>query len=324
MPSKVSTANSNLSLTSREITIDGFEQLRMATPATNSEIIQLEAGRMQGRLKHANFAGLSLGFGTFTRGLLSRGIYSYELVTIGFLFDRSGQFRSQGISTIGIWSPGAEHERRYDGDTSFGGISVAVEDFVDFFGPNNRFGDPSAWRKPNIFRPDHESGAVAADALRRIMTSFDKRAIKLSQADAAFWKRAILEAATSVMAFSEPSDVFVASPTRLVRQAQEYVDRSGRAPVHLSELLAVLRVSRRSLHRAFDEVLGIPPMTYLRHKRLCEARILLKEDAGRSITVADVAFKQGFSDFGRFSGYYRSLFGENPSDTLRSTRLQTS
>jgi AraC family ethanolamine operon transcriptional activator len=32
--------------------------------------------------------------------------------------------------------------------------------------------------------------------------------------------------------------------------------------------------------------------------------------------VAEVAFQQGFSDLGRFSGYYRQLFGENPSDTL--------
>jgi AraC family ethanolamine operon transcriptional activator len=90
----------------------------------------------------------------------------------------------------------------------------------------------------------------------------------------------------------------------------------------MTELMSALRVSRRTLHRAFDEVLKIPPMTYLRHRRLCEARILLKEGAGQDITVADVAFKKGFSDFGRFSGYYRSLFGESPSETLRSARMK--
>ena len=156
------------------------------------------------------------------------------------------------------------------------------------------------------------------------MSSFDRGTVKLSEAEAMFWKRAILEAATSVMMIPEPSDTFVSSPRRLVKKAQEYIDRSGSSPVHISELVSVLCVSRRSLHRAFDEVLGIPPMTYLRHRRLCEARILLKQSTEQRMTVADIAFMKGFSDFGRFSGYYRSLFGENPSETLKSARLTMS
>ncbi|MGX9389453.1 helix-turn-helix domain-containing protein [Nitrobacteraceae bacterium UC4446_H13] len=306
-------------VTSHEVIINGFEQLRAATPSTKSEIIQLEAGRMQGRLKHAIVSELSLGFGTFSRGILSRGVFSDERVTIGFVFDRESQSRS--IETMRISLPGVERERRYAiGVTSFGGISVSVEDFIGFFGPNSRFGELSIWKKNNSFRADHETGAAAAETLHTIMSSFDRGTIRLSQAEAMFWKRAILEAATSVMMIPEPFDTFVSSPKRLVRKAQEYIDGSGSSPVHMSELLSTLRVSRRTLHRVFDEVLGIPPMTYLRYRRLCEARILLKEGAGQDITIADVAFKKGFSDFGRFSGYYRSLFGENPSDTLRSAR----
>jgi len=98
-------------IASREIRIDSFEQLRAATPTSNAEIIQIEAGRMEGRLKHATVAGLSLGFGTFSRGLISRGVYSGERVTIGFLFEsRTG--RSRPIGNIRFWPPGMEHERR--------------------------------------------------------------------------------------------------------------------------------------------------------------------------------------------------------------------
>lgn len=306
---------------SHETIIDGFEQLRTATPTTKSEIIQLEAGRMKGRLKHAIVAGLSLGFGTFSRGILSRGVFSDERVTLGFVFDRGSQSHSHSIDTMRVSLPGVERERRYDvGVTSFGGISVSVEDFTGFYGPNSRFGEPSFWTENNSFRADHETGAAAAHALRTIMSSFDRGTIRLSQAEVMFWKRAILETATSVMMIPEPSDTFVPSPKRLVRKVQEYIDRSGSSPVHMSELLSALCVSRRTLHRAFDEVLGIPPMTYLRHRRLCEARILLNEGAGQDITIADVAFKKGFSDFGRFSGYYRALFGESPSETLKSAR----
>lgn len=276
---------------------------------------------MQGRLKHATVAGLSLGFGTFSSGLISRGVYSNERVTIGFLLEgRTGRSGIGRLGNVRIWSPGMEHERRHFGGASFGAISASVEDMSSFFGPDSRFSDPSSWRERNSFRTDHQAGAAAAEALRSVMLSFESRAPGISQGHAEFWKRAILEAATTAIASSDPSDVFVSSPARLVRNAQECIDRSGSAPIHISELLAHLRVSRRSLYRAFDEVLGIPPMTYLRHRRLCDARILLKEGAERSVTVADVAFRQGFSDLGRFSRYYRSLFGEYPSDTMRLAR----
>jgi AraC family ethanolamine operon transcriptional activator len=312
-------------LTSRAIVIESFEQLRAATPTTTSEIIQMEAGPMQGRLKHAMVAGLSLGFGTFSQGLVSRGIYSNERVTIGFLFGdrRSQSGRPHEISTMQIWSPGAEHERRYHRGASFGAISASVDDMARFFGPDSRFSEPSAWKKSGRFRANSQTGVTAAHTLRSLMSSFDRRVRGVSQAEAEFWKRSILEAATSVVAISEPSDGFISSPERLVRRAQEYIDRSGSALVHISELLSVLHISRRTLYRAFDEVLGVPPMKYLQHRRLCEARILLKEESDPSVTVADIAFRQGFSDFGRFSGYYRSLFGENPSETLRTARLKT-
>jgi transcriptional regulator GlxA family with amidase domain len=33
-------------------------------------------------------------------------------------------------------------------------------------------------------------------------------------------------------------------------------------------------------------------------------------------TVKESAYSCGFSELGRFSRYYRELFGENPSETL--------
>jgi AraC-like DNA-binding protein len=301
-----------------EFTILGFEQLCAATPTSNSEIIQIQAGRMQGRLKHATVAGLSVGFGTFSHGVISRGVYSIERVTIGFLTEmRSRGVRQRGVGGIRIWSPGVEHQSRYFGGVSFGALSVSIEDMARYFGPHSRFSEPTAWLAKNSFLIAPETGGISAQALRSIMSGFDRHGRSLGSSEAEYWKRAIIESACYAVANSERSDLFVSSPKRLVRKAQEYLDDSGDAPIHISELLSTLCVSRRTLHRAFDEVLGIPPMKYLRHKRLCETRLRLSREAATGITVAEVAFQHGFSDFGRFSGYYRELFGENPSDTLR-------
>jgi AraC family ethanolamine operon transcriptional activator len=42
----------------------------------------------------------------------------------------------------------------------------------------------------------------------------------------------------------------------------------------------------------------------------------LKDSAPGKVTVAEVALQQGFVELGRFSQYYRALFGEYPSETL--------
>jgi len=308
----------------REITINGFEQLRAATPTSSAEIIQIQPGRMQGHLKHASVAGLSLGFGTFSHGVISRGVYSDDRVTIGFLTQVNRRRSSQrAIGGIRIWSPGVEHQSRYVAGVSFGAISVSTEDMARFFGPDSRFSEPTAWLGRSTFHTNPETGDAPARVLRSIMAGFDRCAGKLGPSEAEYWKRAIIESACYAIANSEQSAVFVSSPQRLVRRAQEYLDASGDAPIHISELLAYLRVSRRALHRAFDEVLGIPPMRYLRQKRLCEARLLLQHGAATGVTVAEVAFRQGFSDFSRFSAYYRVLFGENPSETLNRHSMRS-
>lgn len=301
----------------REIAINGFEQLRAATPTSRAEIIQIQPGRMQGRVKHASVAGLSLGFGTFSHGVVSRGVYSDDRVTIGFLTGISGRrTRHPGLGGIRIWSPGVEHQSRYVAGASFGAISVSTEDMASFFGPNSRFCEPTAWQRKNAFHTAPATSDASARVLKSIMAGFERCALNLEPSEAEYWKRAIIEGACYAIASSERSDVFVSSPERLVRSAQDYLEVSGEGPVHISELTSHLRVSRRALHRAFDEVLGMPPMRYLRHKRLCEARLLLQQGVTTGITVAEVAFRHGFSDFSRFSAYYRALFGENPSDTL--------
>lgn len=110
----------------------------------------------------------------------------------------------------------------------------------------------------------------------------------------------------------------VASAHRLVREIEAYLHENGIRPVHVSEICEQFRVSRRSLHRAFDEVLGMGPVTFLRHKRLCTIHSILRDSVPSSTTVGRVALQHGILELGRFSRYYHSMFGEYPSDTLRA------
>ena len=53
------------------------------------------------------------------------------------------------------------------------------------------------------------------------------------------------------------------SAMHLVRNVEHYLDAAGSRPVHISEICAEFNVSRRSLHRAFYDMLGLGPVTFL-------------------------------------------------------------
>lgn len=77
-------------------------------------------------------------------------------------------------------------------------------------------------------------------------------------------------------------------------------------------------VSLRSLELHFQRTMGTTPHAHIRRSRLQRARQdLLGVDADTGRTVAGVACRWGFSNFGRFAKEYHSEFGERPSDTLK-------
>ena len=86
---------------------------------------------------------------------------------------------------------------------------------------------------------------------------------------------------------------------------------------YLSELCAAANVSERTLQNAFNNIMGMSPLTYLHRLRLHRARDELRKSESSSTTVTDVAMNWGFWQFGEFSRAYKNCFGELPSKTLK-------
>ncbi len=92
--------------------------------------------------------------------------------------------------------------------------------------------------------------------------------------------------------------------------------------VSQAELCRSLGTSQRNLGYAFQSVLGLSPLAWLRVVRLNAVRRSLRQSALHHAndspeSIYDVATRHGFWHFGRFSVEYRQHFGERPSDTLR-------
>ena len=104
----------------------------------------------------------------------------------------------------------------------------------------------------------------------------------------------------------------------VVRRVTELIDSAPGTAFTVADLAGCAGISERSLHAAFRRQLGTSPMSYLRGRRLDQAREdLLRGDPAAGVTVTDVALRYGFAHTGRFASTYRARFGEPPSVTLR-------
>ncbi len=107
------------------------------------------------------------------------------------------------------------------------------------------------------------------------------------------------------------------SYSQIVRRCEDYtLNIDGRRP-YMSELCATANVSERTIQNAFQDIMGMSPLTYLHRLRLHRARDELRKANSASTTVTDVAMNWGFWHFGEFSRTYKNCFGEVPSATLK-------
>jgi AraC-like DNA-binding protein len=107
---------------------------------------------------------------------------------------------------------------------------------------------------------------------------------------------------------------------REVRRALAYIEARSSEPIRMSEVAQAAGTSVRMLQYGFRAHRGYTPTEFLRSLRLAAARRRLL--SGEAASITEVALESGFSHFGRFSGLYRSVFGESPSTTRKRARAR--
>ena len=102
----------------------------------------------------------------------------------------------------------------------------------------------------------------------------------------------------------------------LTLKALECIHDNLDEPPNILGLCRLLGVSRRHLQRCFEQTLQLNPSEYVLRQRLLRARqLLLRRRGSCRNVVTSVALECGFGHLGRFSGYYRRMFGEYPEPT---------
>jgi AraC family ethanolamine operon transcriptional activator len=104
-----------------------------------------------------------------------------------------------------------------------------------------------------------------------------------------------------------------------VRECVTFMTEHVDSTVTLLDLSQLTGLQTRSLINAFEAVVGMSPMTYLRRLRLNGVHRDLQR-RGRDQTVAAIATDWGFWHLGHFTASYQAMFGELPSQTRSNPR----
>ncbi|PWT82142.1 MAG: AraC family transcriptional regulator [Acidobacteria bacterium] len=305
------------------VPIGGPDDLREATRGADLEIVQLRPGKLRGSIKHFGIGTLGISTGQFSSETRVRGTMHRERVVLGTLLESAGRSTQWWTEIqpgdVGIFPAHAEIDVIHGGVTDYLVVSIPLQELSLMLGGEERLSDPAFWNTKGVYHTDYLARAEMLQRLKGIMSAVEHR-FDIPSAEAAdFLRRSILEAfVASLTSALPPARGRSYTGARLVSETEDYVDAAGGRPVHISELCNVLKVSRRSLHRAFDDTLGMGPTAYLRRRRLSAIHSVLRRSDPAAISIGDLAFEYGFPETGRFAAYYREHFGETPSETCRS------
>lgn len=96
-----------------------------------------------------------------------------------------------------------------------------------------------------------------------------------------------------------------------LRSLLEYIDKHYQQKITLKELAAIANVSPQHLCRLFKNIAGMPPIDYINHLRINEAKRLLQQ---RHLKVGEVAQIVGFSDSNYFSRLFKKYNHISPTN----------
>lgn len=303
--------------------LDGFEGLQQAVEGTHFDIVQLGRGKLQGRIAYLGIGDLTLSLNAFSAGIYAKRTSADEKILIGMLLgaeDRVTQWSFDMVpGDIVVIPPLTEHHAVHCGGSSYAVIRLDPRELPSAFGGEAQLSAPESWQEQNRYRANSDVGTTAVRGLSLLANHLARHQGVQSKESAEYWKRTIIECMAATIRSSLPPDDrggHLISSMKLVRSVEDYLQMTGDRPLHISEICSRLHLSRRSLHRAFHEIFGIGPVTFLRQKRLCTVHSILRDSLPGATTVSEVAMRQGFVELGRFSRDYRIMFGEYPSQTL--------
>lgn len=265
----------------------------------------------------------------YTSGLINGrvalfGPLSQDMVTIGIglrLGDGTRHWLKQvETGNVGVFLPGDGHDSLYTPGSLYATVTLTAERLEEGAAKEDLVLDRQTLGGTGV----HDRN-VPATVLTRLRCRFEQlhSGCFIPYSGGTDISRAMLSATIAHLARHPRIRGGGRRPGRhgnIVEKARAYIVEHLSEPISIDEIAAAACTSRRTLFRAFTDILDETPHTFVRRLRLHRIRHDLAGDLERTCTISLVANQWGIGDLGRMSGWYRALFGERPSDTLVRSR----
>ncbi|GGC79356.1 helix-turn-helix domain-containing protein [Chelatococcus reniformis] len=306
------------------IQIENIEVLKDAVYGAGLDAAQLSRAPVTGSLAFAALDDVSFATGAIGARTALTGCLSDDRVTVGLgleLPSGSRQWLSE-VTTgdVAVFMPGDEHDALYAPGSLYLAVTLPME-------------------RAEILAEQHElsldlrvtgSGVAARKlphdrltGLRQLFHALHSGRLADAVSPQALGNQAL---DALVVHLGRPPRMHVGQRdprglARVVARARAFMHANLDQPLSIEAIAAAGGGSRRTLHRAFQQVLDETPYSYLQKLRLHRIRHELLSEAEASLTIAFIANRWGLSELGRLAGRYRDLFGELPSQTRARGRL---
>lgn len=299
------------------VPISRIEDLSDAVQGAGLEATQMSAGHLFGGLAHTEKDGIMCTSGMINGRVALSGTLSQQMITIGLglkLGAGSRQWLNEvETGNIGIFLPGDEHDALYTPGSMYAAITLTAEKLEEQAAQEDLLLDRKILGGTGI-----HIRKLPSAVMTRLQTSFQQIHSSCDAPGNADTCRAALSAVILHLARPPYFRNGKTDPSlhgKIVKRARAYIYEHLCEPMTVDEIAAAAYASRRTLFRAFADILDETPRAYVRRLRLHRIRHDLASDAERACTIALIANQWGISDLGRMAGWYRELFGERPSET---------
>ncbi|GAB5375332.1 MAG: hypothetical protein AcusKO_17940 [Acuticoccus sp.] len=302
--------------------IGQIEDLRNAVLGAGLEATQMSTGALSGGMAFAQRAGMVFSSGLIGGRVTLSGSLSHDAITLGVGLHLPPGTRhwlhEAETGGVGIFRPGDEHDAVYPPGSIYASVTLSAEALEEEAAQRDLVLDASVLGGTRIHARKLDPGVSSSlrSGFRRL------HAGRTTAADRGL-DRAMLCALVGHLARPPVDHRSRYRPTchgMIVRRARAFIAAHLADPLSIEQIAAAAGTSRRTLFRAFIEVLDEPPQAFVRRLRLHRIRDDLAGDLERACTIALVANEWGMSDLGRMAACYRELFGEPPSATLARRR----
>ena len=297
-----------------------------AVRASTTRILVSKPGTFKANLTRINLHRLWMQRGEETLGRLVHSALNTSRITVFFLADDQQapiQKRGREFSSgeILFYTKGDEHYHRSFAECRWGTMSLPPDNLAaagraiagyDLNPPTeNRRVRPPPELMARLLSLHKAAGQLAATVPDILAHPEVARA--LEQELARMMVRCLTEGITP-----EP-DHHRHYRVPVMRRFEQVLKENPDDPLHIPEICAAIGVGERTLRLHCTEYLGMSPWRYLWLRRMNLVRHALALADPATTTVTEIATARGFWELGRFALAYRTLFGELPSETLRSS-----